>query len=197
MEQLQQAGTTVGTKRIERVALMGTHGAGKSTLAEALSKKTWLDAITFSRPTKAANDMGYDKAADVPPHERQLFQWMALFAEVAAEAEKGDGFITDRSTIDFWAYWMLETPDQLKEFNYAAACKAYALRYDLIIYLPPATWGLVDNGQRYMEKTEEIDVAIRSIAQEIGIWNDVLKLEPGTTIDERVEAVVQHLKAIS
>lgn len=225
------------------IACAGTHGSGKTCLTRALAIDLQLEAIDVSRPTAAAQQLGYAKAADVPPKQVQLFQWMGLFEQIhqerlTLETRRGEkkyysgdkmiydstmrdahrtvfnpgwestgpsrehtvvsaflrpGFVSDRSTIDFLAYYQYRLGKDMSFETYQDLVTTYADKYSIILYLPPNPNGVEDDNRRFLEGTKEVDENIFALLE---AWCPTKYVTvPWLPIDERVEYVKKQLMA--
>lgn len=98
----------------KRIAITGAHGDGKTTLAKALSETLGLPLIT-ERAREEARNMGIGHCRELV-QDRALawkFQEEVLEAQIRAQAEKPDGFVSDRSTLDCIAYFRLYQGDRV------------------------------------------------------------------------------------
>jgi predicted ATPase len=197
------------------IACSGTHGCGKTSLTNELAVRLHLEPINISRPTAAAQQLGYAKAADVPADQVQLFQWMGLFEQIHQErlrlerppevvqrplgfVEDGPyilrpGFVSDRSVVDFLAYYDYRLASSTRYAEYAQLVRAYAQKYSAILYLPPNPNGVEDDNRRFIEGTTEIDDNITSI---LGGWCDLPVIEVPWTgeVSTRADYVIKELK---
>ncbi len=132
-----------------RVAVVGAHGTGKTTLAERLVEITGLPLIT-----EAAREVivQYGDPLKLDTNGRKRFQRAVLDVQIYHELENYErGFISDRSVIDNLAYWvhqgLVDTPAFYKAIDRA---KQHLRRhpYDLIIYLP-VEFDVVNDGVRW------------------------------------------------
>lgn len=177
------------------IVCAGTHGGGKTVLTERLAKRFGKKAITHSRPTRAAQIMGFERAGDVPPEQKALHQLLSLFEQVAAERDHPKGFIADRGVIDFLAYYVLTVPVIEQERAYRQAVEFYAKRYELIVYVPPNSKGVESNGVRFERLTHEVDQAVQRILHELNLTGRVLQIRTDTP-EERELEVVDHLQRV-
>ncbi len=83
--------------RYTRIAVIGTHCTGKTTLAKALSKTLDIPLIK-----ECARNHEIKKAS---PRQYVEIQKHILTEQISAEL-KYPGFVSDRSTIDNLAYWL-------------------------------------------------------------------------------------------
>ena len=116
-----------------RIAFAGTHGAGKTTLARALAEKLDLPLIT-DRARSAAQELGIAHAGELREDRRKamLFQYAVLVRQLAEEARHPAGFVSDRSTLDFLAYWQAYGLPA----NPAYEKLCLGNRYRLLVYVP-------------------------------------------------------------
>ena len=159
-----------------KIGITGTHGGGKSTLAGLLAGAINHDLIV-EKVYSTAIALGYKGPSFIPPEAMALFQWEVLVAQAEAEGRMND-FITDRTFLDFAAYWILNTgvftgPEW---GNYTALCARRARAYDIIFYVPPNSKGCEENGKRFTHGVTIIDEVIRRYIREWGLDEKVVKL---------------------
>lgn len=132
-----------------KIGITGTHGGGKTTLTDLLAKELHLIPINQSRPGAAARKMGYSKPSEVPLEHMGLFQWTGLIEQIAQEREAvalchmsllrnkpgKRGFVTDRTTLDFLAYALLQMDDE--DGSYVGVALNHLKSYDIILLVPP------------------------------------------------------------
>lgn len=178
-----------------KIAFTGTHGAGKTTLTKAVSEALNLDPIIVSRPTAVAKDMGYDKAGDIPKDSFYTFQMLSLFEQIHQERLRPEGFVADRSVLDFLAYYRngCYPYKQITEYSktYEDIVFKQAQKYDFLFYLPPNPNGVEDDGRRFVTQAETIDAAIQEIIEETSI---VTIPVPWLPEDKRLEYVLRAIK---
>jgi len=129
-----------------RVGITGAHGTGKTTLTEALAEE--LDFWSIQEVARnilweaGIEDCDY---LERNPEFASKMQWRILWAQIEAE-EKADamsenGYISDRTPLDFLAYWYLykcnkvTLPFMTEEF--ANICIKTSRQYDLIVFTRP------------------------------------------------------------
>lgn len=156
-----------------KIAFTGTHGAGKTTLAKLLATSLSLDSIVVSRPTAIAQQMGYKKAGDVPKKFFYTFQMLSLFEQIHSEKQAGQGFVSDRATVDYLAYYRhgIEFYKQTAELSktYEDIVWRQAQTYDFLFYLPPNPNGVEDDNRRFTSEPEAVDRLIRQILAELNL----------------------------
>lgn len=122
-----------------RLALSGSAGTGKTTLGRRLAAELGIPYIEEGMRRRIEQGLAW--------HELRRDQQLALIEELwaeqlAAEEAAPDGFVADRSSYDYAAFWLhydfhadrLDTSDRFE-----AWCAA-GQRYDRILLLP---WGVL------------------------------------------------------
>jgi len=121
-----------------KIAICGTHSVGKSTLATILSEKTGLPLITeVVRGIAATHGFkNTDQVVTAAKDQQIKFQQDLLEAQLMQENAHPQGFISDRSMIDFLAYnFLYELPSITIAPMYTKAL-LLANNYDLLIRCP-------------------------------------------------------------
>lgn len=139
-----------------RIAVMGTHAVGKTTLAKALAGALDLPLIP-EQAREVARDMGLTPAT-VPVDRFCEFQQRALESHYALEVMAENGFVADRTVFDYGVYFDNPPTEELKAAReYIATKRVYnqllrlrALKYSFIIYVPKM-FDLVADGERHGE----------------------------------------------
>ncbi|MCS5696336.1 ATP/GTP-binding protein [Desulfofundulus thermocisternus] len=173
-----------------RVALTGTHGTGKTTLATELARKLGLPLIT-EQARRVARAMGIG-------HVRQLvkdkalawrFQKAVLREQIRAENDCPDGFISDRSTLDCWAYWAAYGLGNDPEYRDLCLSRPY----DLLVYVPPEIPCQADG---FRDADESLRQLVDGYIREAIMWRQCrCPVLPVTgNPEERVKAVLEWLR---
>lgn len=183
----------------KKIALTGAHGAGKTTLAKALSETLGFPLIT-ERARAVARDMGIGHCQELVgnPVLSLEFQERVLDAQIRAQSENPGGFISDRSTLDCLAYLRLYLGVKaLNMSNYYYRARFHAWRkLDLLVYVPPAR-EIVPDGFRLEGCAEQIDMFIAEevlLAEKHGLR--VIRLK-SKSVNDRVSEVLAHLQEIA
>lgn len=130
-----------------RIAISGSAGTGKTTLGRALAAE--LGVAFVEEGMRRRIERGFR------PHGYGAREWSLLIRELwaehrAAEEAATAGFVSDRSSLDFAAFWLHyglhEDVDATERF--VAEMSAHARRYDRIVLLPWGAMPLVDDGVR-------------------------------------------------
>ena len=88
-----------------RIAISGTYGTGKTTLARALSERTGIPLVGARGMRDFLRDhMGGKALTDCTPHELLELGMRRFEERVSTEAASGSNFVSDGSTLNEWAY---------------------------------------------------------------------------------------------
>jgi nicotinamide riboside kinase len=133
-----------------KVALVGTHGIGKTTIAYELAGIIKRRGNTVELLTEIARECPFPLNEQAT---REAYHWI-IARQIQLEIEKStraDVLICDRSVLDNFAYYARRygTDGQDAE-ALAYYCRAWMNTYDLLIRLP-ITQPLVDDGFRSMD----------------------------------------------
>lgn len=171
-----------------RVAITGTHGVGKSTLALLLATELQLPLIE-EIARAAAERMGYASTQQIVKAniiDKQRFQEAILSCQINAEFRHyAKGFVADRSVIDVAAYaaWY-KLPEAIEMRKHAVE---YARRnYDLLFYLPLGDWPAEDDGFRLTDRKsqEQIDALIGKMISKLNNVVMITSCTPGERLGE-------------
>lgn len=170
-----------------RVAVSGTHRAGKSSLVEALSARLPGYRV-IDEPYASLEDEGYE-FSDPPAiedFEAQLARSLALAGELPADA------LVDRCPLDFVAY--LRALDEDYDVDADALRDAMAA-FDLVVVVTiesPERIAVSASEDRRLRR--RVDEQIRAIVLEDGLGLGVEALEVTGSTDARVEQVLRALR---
>lgn len=179
-----------------RIALSGSAGVGKSTLARRLAQVLDLPFI-HEGMREYLERTGADLHALGPDGVRALVLdlWREREAAEADALRSAGGFVADRSSYDFGAFWLYYRFAREDEATHRLLADALAPdRYDVVYLLPWGTIPLVADGIRSSDRFVQlhsqllIEGCVRRYAPR------VVDLAP-TGLDERVAAVLADLAA--
>lgn len=127
-----------------RIALMGAHRVGKSTLAKAVAEKHGIDYAPCSL-SEVYRDLGVDVGEPVDWETRKELQLRMLSRiTVDVESRKGRSFASDRCPLDLVAYTLAELPQDITKSDdrwfsdYFELCIETTKRlYDGVMYIRP------------------------------------------------------------
>ena len=181
-----------------RLAISGSAGTGKSTLAVKLAER--LDLPYVEEGFRRRLDAGLDPHTLSPEQMRDLL--LELYAEAMAELDTAvqgyGGFVADRCSIDFLAFWLhygFANDEQMTEKLFGRSIDDIS-RYDHITVLPWDAFGIENDGRRSTNKWLQLKfqslfegLVNRLIPSEKIIW-----MPKGVTnIDDRISLVVNRL----
>jgi nicotinamide riboside kinase len=180
-----------GTKEAEgvRIAITGTHGTGKTTLATELAQKLGLPLIT-EQARRVARVMGIVHARQLVKDKAlaRRFQKAVLREQIRAENDCPDGFISDRSTLDCWAYWAAYGLGNDPEYRDLCLSRPY----DLLVYVPLEIPCQADG---FRDTDESLRQLVDRFIQKDLLWQCRCPVLPVTgSPEERVKAVLEWLK---
>lgn len=168
-----------------RIAFIGTHGTGKTTLTAPTAEHMGVPLIQ-ERARTVARDWGYTPAT-IPPERLIEYQREVILQQVGAEtAYHSCGFVSDRSVIDNLAYLRHligpryeREPEQTNEYwwHQYQAMKRIP-HYDLFIRVP-VMFPLVDDGERHVDLDFQraIDWQIDNLIQAFNVGQRVYTLK--------------------
>lgn len=182
-----------------RIALTGSSSTGKTTLLEdllstSLFKESGISSVKIDI-RKIVDSMKVN--ADGKGCDRnslRAFQWAVLQEKVRAE-EPFELFITDRSTVDMAAYWLVRDSDGTLDEEgkkYLSKCRELASRYDLHIHLPFGAIPFTEDGQRPLSEAFNKNTC-KTIKDLLLKWNltHISLSESGRK--ERADEVISYL----
>lgn len=179
-----------------RVALSGSAGTGKSTLGAALAARWGVPFIPEGM--RARIEAGL-RLHDLDHHQLQALIEELWEEQAAAEAQaiaQHGGFVADRSSIDFSAFYLHYgfTTDLARIERLFARLTAHADGYDAILLLPHGVLPLIDDGVRstnpYIQLRYQVTVAglLRQTLPE----DRLLIMPPLTALAARVRWVLSR-----
>lgn len=120
-----------------RIAFCGSHGTGKSTLLQNISSKLSVPIIDKTIRT-FWEGIGVDDFEKLPVDVRSSCQYHLLLNQIRREDGEGvEGFVTDRSVLDYLAYTVVSSDMSGAIFQmYEALIKERLKKYTHFIYVP-------------------------------------------------------------
>lgn len=176
-----------------RIALAGSAGTGKTFLGRRLAEHLGLPFIEEGMRRRIEEGLRLEELA--PAEQQKLIEEMWLEQE-AREAD-ADGFVADRSSLDFAAFWLhydLHYDAQATEEWFARMCERSAA-YDRILLMP---WGVLPLEQDGVRSTNRwIQFRFQSILEGVlnrfAVRGQVLRVPGITDAERRLDFVVRHL----
>jgi hypothetical protein len=176
-----------------RLALVGAHGAGKTTLARALQAHTGIGVVELS-PMRDPRPGHRKELADCSGAEICQLAVRRSWERVRGEASAG-AFISDGSVLHEWAYVLARLPEAdavLRGFAEGVAIDRWTTlgeRYDLIVWVPVEFPLPVD-----ASITTEFQALLESYLNSWVTASEVPVLTVRGTLTERVSAVAYFLR---
>ncbi len=175
-----------------RIALIGSAGVGKTTLLNKLKDNVDLQIIE-EQARVICKELGYKNIYDIKDPTK--FRFLVLKKQIEAE-EKLNQFISDRSTIDCWIYFLRWSYQEVKTYE---AEKYYNLsfnqskKYSDIIYIP-RMFRTKDDNFRWADNDyqNQIDRLIRETLREWGLMKRTYIVQ-SKDLKERVKEVKDYL----
>lgn len=171
-----------------KIILTGAHGTGKSTLVQPLATEYKLPVLQRTvRNFWEAN--GVNDFELLPSDIRAIFQKHLLLNQLEKENTLWEqGFITDRSVLDYLAYTVVSSSMSKTDLDlYKALIRERLLQYDYIIYLPvefPAE-------PEYLRANPQSQIEVAEVLEEhLNLW-----LSPEQycvargSVDQRLETI--------
>ncbi len=174
-----------------RVGISGTHGTGKTTLAEALCAH--LPGHTaLDEPYYLLADEGHEFSD--PPTPEDYRAMLARSARSMTQAGS-DAVIFDRTPLDYLAYLTAAGADPAEQADPACLCNAFA-RLDLLVITPitPETERMLPPPELPLLRAQVNDALLDLLYDDpFGAWEAVPVLELSGPLDGRLDAVLAAL----
>lgn len=179
-----------------RIAVSGSAGTGKSTLAIELSKVLGLPFISEG-VREYLQSVGINNFKGLSPQDTMQMQHHILNNKLMLEDKYGD-FVADRSTADSMVYtlrWGSKgTPDK-EVADYIERCLTQLKTYDLILFCP---WNSIAYEQDGLRSSNifyqlEISMAVYGILSYSGATVHIVK---ETSLEERVKEVLEIINRL-
>lgn len=174
-----------------RIAIVGSFSTGKTTLAEALSRR--LDLPLLPETAREVVELGFKLDKDATPETEALI-FLKQYNNEISEAQ----FVGDRSLIDVMAYagWVLDNQPPRKEMALWEECKKLAERrlrgnYSHVFYLP-IEFPIVLDGLRPDDPAfqQEIDDRMLGLLKHHDIEYETIK----GSVEERLDRIETRVK---
>jgi predicted ATPase len=175
-----------------RIGISGTHGTGKTTLAEAVCARL-PGHVTADEPYYLLEEEGYEFA--FPP---SLDDYRALVARSVRSLSPPllPGVVFDRTPLDYLAY-LAATGADLSRQTDAAAVRAALASLDLMVItvITPATERALPAPEMPGLRSQMNDALLELVYDDpLDAWGDVPVLELGGPLDGRLAAILAALR---
>lgn len=173
-----------------RIAISGSAGTGKTTLGRALAERLGVPFVEEGMRRRIE--------AGFRPHGYGAREWAILMRELwdehrSAEDAATEGFVADRSSLDFAAFWLhygLHEDVEATE-RFVEEMRAHAERYDRIVLLPWGAIPLVDDGVRSTNRWTQLRYhSILEGLLERLVPAQVVRIDTSGSIEGRLDSVL-------
>ncbi|MDA8091229.1 MAG: AAA family ATPase [Nitrospiraceae bacterium] len=184
-----------------RIGLCGSHRTGKTTLAEAVSKKTGIPFVRTST-SEVFRRAGLDPAASLDFNKRLWIQNETLEAAKGVWEAAGKSFITDRTPVDMMAYTLGDIQGSTQaDFNevedYLERCFTFTNRFfDALVIVQPGIPLVHEQGKAALNRAyiEHLNYLILGLTEDPRRTARVIRLGRETMgINDRVKTVFEGL----
>lgn len=177
-----------------RLALSGSAGTGKSTLGRALAARLGVPYLEERMRLRLEN--GFRLANLSPVDWRELMH--ELWAEHAAEeARNPNGFVADRSSLDYLAFWLHYGlyDEEAQTESFVAEMRAHAANYDRILLFPWGVLPLESDGVRATNPWVQLrfQTILEGVFERWAPHGRVLSVERTLDFDQRLETVIRDV----
>ena len=175
-----------------RIGISGTHGTGKTTLAQALCAHV-PGHVAADEPYYLLEEEGYE--FEFPPSPEDYRALLARSVRSMTSPLLPAGVVFDRTPLDYLAYMAATGADPSEEAGTAALPAAFAC-LDLLIITP-----ITAETERVLPTAEmpalrsRVNDALLDLAYDdpLSAWRDIPVLELGGPLDGRLDAVLAAL----
>jgi predicted ATPase len=175
-----------------RVGISGTHGTGKTTLAEALCARL-PGHVAADEPYYLLEEEGYE--FELPPSLEDYQALLACSVRSLTAPPLPRRIIFDRTPLDYLAYLATVGADRPAEVGTAALHLAFR-SLDLLVITPitPETEQLLPAAEMPRLRSQMNDALLELVYDDpLGAWRDVRVLELSGPLDDRLDVVLAAL----
>jgi hypothetical protein len=178
-----------------RVGISGTHGTGKTTLAEALCARL-PGHVTADEPYYLLEEEGYEFGS--PPSLEDYRALLARSVRSLASPPLLPGVVFDRTPLDYLAYMAATGADPTDEAGASALRPAFATLDLLVItVITPETERVLPAAEMPGLRAEMNDALLDLVYDDpLNAWGDIPVLELSGPLDRRLEAVLAALNQL-
>jgi hypothetical protein len=175
-----------------RVGISGTHGTGKTTLAEALCAHL-PGHVAADEPYYLLTDEGYEFG--FPPSAEDYRAMLACSVRSMTAPSLPAKLVFDRTPLDYLAYLAAAGADPADEADPVGLRNAFA-RLDLLVITPitPETERVLPAPELPVLRSQANDALLDLVYDDpLSAWADIPLLELSGPLDGRLEAVLAAL----
>jgi len=171
-----------------RIGISGTHGTGKTTLAEALSARL-PGHVTADEPYYLLEEEGYEFG--FPPSPDDYRALLARSLQSLSAQSQQPGAVFDRTPLDYLAYLAATGADPCDEASAAALRPGFASLHLLVITLiTPETEQVLPGTEMPVLRAQMNDALLELVYDDpLNAWEDIPVLELTGPLDGRLDAV--------
>ncbi|SNY53259.1 ATP/GTP-binding protein [Paractinoplanes atraurantiacus] len=179
-----------------RVAISGTHGTGKTTLAEALCARL-PGHVLAEEPYYLLEEQGYE--CDFPPSPEDYRAMLACSVRSLLAPPSPPGTVFDRSPLDYLAYLAAIGADPSEQTEAAELRRAFATLDLLVItVITPETERLLPATELPGLRTRMNDALLELVYDDpLEAWENTPVLELSGLLDNRLDAVLGRVRPIT
>jgi predicted ATPase len=175
-----------------RIGISGTHGTGKTTLAEALCAHL-PGHVTADEPYYLLEEEGYE--FDFPPSPDDYRALLARSLRCLSDPPPLPGVVFDRTPLDYIAYLVAVGADAEREAD-APAIRSVLARLDLLVLtvITPETERTLPTPELPELRARMNDALLDLVyANPLDAWGEVPVLELDGPLDHRLPAALAAL----
>ena len=175
-----------------RVGISGTHGTGKTTLAEALSARL-PGHVLVDEPYYQLEEQGYEFG--FPPTREDYRALLACSVRSLTSPAKPPAVVFDRTPLDYLAYLAATGADLPGQAGAAALGRAFASLDLLVITLiTPETERVLPAAEMPGLRARMNDALLELVYDDpLDAWEDIPVLELNGPLDARLDTVLAAL----
>jgi len=151
-----------------KLALCGAHGTGKTTILNDLSEIFTTIPILQRSVRSFWEDCGVEDFEKLPSDIRAQFQKHQLLNQLRREDIEGqNGFLTDRSVVDYWGYTVLSSNMSDPDLGlYKELIRSRLLQYSHVVFVPVMFEVKNERLRANIETRKEVEQIMKSLIQE-------------------------------
>jgi nicotinamide riboside kinase len=152
-----------------KIAISGTHGVGKTTLAKRLAESLYVPLLSeVARDVAVSTGIEHTEQISKGSMLTRIMFQGAVFGMQGLKEKMHGGFVSDRSILDCIAYCHLYCLPEHFISTLEEAALIHTGGYDLIIYCPIPGCHVQDDGFRLTDKIsqQKVDIYIQELIRD-------------------------------